>query len=134
MYEPVDTTDMTHAQITSLLFAAPDTSGGRNLAAVRVFCAVERWTKEPSFIIADRDKDGDRTYLVNWDLTAAILDEHQTAKSSERFVLKLAHNLATGETPRGLNMTDLWYLDDNSDAAHRIITVLAGLANVHSLQ
>ena len=71
--------------------------------------------------------------MVNWKPHGGNLDEHQAA-SSERFVLQLAHNLATGETPRGMNMVDLWYLDSDGDAAHRIITVLAGLANVRSLQ
>ncbi|WP_026925595.1 hypothetical protein [Glycomyces arizonensis] len=131
MFEPVDTTDMSHAQITDLLTAAPGT-GGKYLAAVLVFCATERWTKEPGLIIAYRDTDEERTFYVNWDVVPVSLSEHNAEHSNDLFLLQLAHNLATGLVPKGLEMFNLEYLDGGT--AHRVITALAGLARVRSLQ
>lgn len=126
MSTPIDLDTLTYAELADLLTTTQGNSG-RHWAAAVVFTATSRWMV-PSLVIAEQHTVDHRTAYINWDNVARLLTEGTGASTGEVFLLKLAYSLAKGETPAGLDMSDLMVLSGGSST--RVIGALARIAGV----
>lgn len=122
----IDLDTLSNAELADLLTTAQGNSG-RHWAAAAVFTATARWMV-PGLVIAEQHSGDHRTAYINWDNVARLLTEGTSASTGEVFLLKLAYSLAKGETPAGLDMSDLMVL--SGGASDRVIGALARIARV----